>query len=363
MLDLADIPKYLMDRNLLGPEAVVDGQLQVVDASRLNRVFVVTAEQEQGFVLKLTGEVGDAGVAHEAAVLERLRAVDPDGKLASWLPEVVSYDPGEGALVLEATPGARDLGRHHQRGRFSVILAHAAGRALGMLHSLPTAALGLPTSIDSDWRRALHRPDLASVNDSSTGALDLIRLVQRSAELCSRLDELDASSSVESVIHGDVRWDNCLAIRSRGSGSWRRLLLIDWEMAGPGDPAWDVGAFFGEYLRAWLWSIPDLDPRKGRLDPGHARFRLVRMQPAVRGFWDAYVRHRGRSTADLSPTLRRATSFAAVRLLNGALEEAQMLSGLHTTMISAVHLSHAVLRRPDEAAAQLLGLRASWAPP
>ena len=98
-------------------------------------------------------------------------------------------------------------------------------------------------------------------------------------------------------------------------------------MAGPGDPAEDVGAFFGEYLRAWLRSIPALNPQEGLLTPALARYPLVRMQPALRAFWEAYARHRGRSTADLSPTLRRATRFAAARLLTAALEEAQTAVG------------------------------------
>jgi thiamine kinase-like enzyme len=195
----------------------------------------------------------------------------------------------------------------------------------------------------------------------STSALDLVALVQRSADLCARLDALEALGHDEAVVHGDVRWDNCLALPGRGSRRWRRLLLIDWEMAGPGDPAADVGAFFGEYLRTWLRSIPALDPRSRLPAPPDARYPLVRMQPALRAFWDAYARSRERSPADLSPTLGRATRFAAVRLVSAAVEEAQMCSELHSGLLNAVHLCHAVLRRPDEAAAQLLGLRASWA--
>ena len=158
-------------------------------------------------------------------------------------------------------------------------------------------------------------------------------------------------------MHGDVRWDNCLAVRD-GSGRWSRLLLVDWEMAGPGDPAEDVGAFLGEYLRAWVGSIPDLDPRKRLATTANARYPLGRMQPALRAFWAAYASRRRRPRDELGATLRRATRFAAARLVTGALEEAQMLPVLHAGVLNAVQLGRAVLRRPDEAAAQLLGLRA-----
>ena len=350
MLDVAGVAKYLLQRQLLSPRAVVDGNLRVLDSSRLNRVFLVTAEGERGYVVKVGGD----GVEHEAAVLARLRSLG----LAAWLPELVAYEGG--VLVLEAAVGARDLTRHHRRGRFSIALAREVGRALGSLHRLPPTALAdLPTAVDPGPRRGAHRPDLDELNTSSPAVLELIALVQRSGELCARLDELDATAGDAGLIHGDIRWDNCLAVPR--SGRWTRLTLIDWEFAGRGDPAEDVGAFLGDYLGAWLRSIPDLNPYQ-RLDTlEHARYPLERMTPALRGFWQTYAEHRRRSAAELGHTLRRATQFAAVRLLTAALEEAQTLPAVSARALNAVNLSHAVLRRPDEAAAQLLGLDAPWA--
>ena len=151
-----------------------------------------------------------------------------------------------------------------------------------------------------------------------------------------------------------MRWDNCLAVpRSR---RWTRLVVIDWELAGAGDPAEDVGAFLGEYLGAWLRSMPDLDPHGRAVMPPAAAATLQRMQPALRAFWEAYASHRRRPETELGPTLRRATQFAAARLLTAAVEEAQQLPDVRASLLNAVHLGHAVLRRPDEAAAQLLGL-------
>ena len=38
-------------------------------------------------------------------------------------------------------------------------------------------------------------------------------------------------------------------------------MLIDWELAGAGPAAFDVGTVLAEYLRAWIASIPIADPR------------------------------------------------------------------------------------------------------
>ena len=94
------------------------------------------------------------------------------------------------------------------------------------------------------------------------------------------------------MIHGDVRWGNCLALRG-ASSRWTRLQLIDWELCGAGDPAFDVGAFLGEYLGAWLRSIPIANPRDAGRLRAHARLPLRRMRPALGAFWDAYARQSG----------------------------------------------------------------------
>ena len=83
-------------------------------------MFLVAADGERHLVVK-----AGAGVAREAAVIERLR---PVATLTHALPRVVAHDRAEQVLVLEAAPGARDLVRHHARGRFSRSLAAEAGR-------------------------------------------------------------------------------------------------------------------------------------------------------------------------------------------------------------------------------------------
>jgi aminoglycoside phosphotransferase (APT) family kinase protein len=337
----------------------VDGRLRVVDASRLNRVFVVTAEHEPCYVLKLSGDPGDAGVAHEAAVLERLRATDASGKLRPYLPTPILYDRTRGALVLDAAPHAQDLARRHARGRFSHTLARQAGRGLALLHSVPRAAMDGLGGPDHALGVRLHRLDLDTLHTLSPAAIELIRIIQGLEELCASLDELAASRRRESVIHGDVRWENCLAWRSGESNRWSRLQLIDWELCGAGDPAVDIGAFLGEYLRAWLQSIPITDPQ----DPGrllaHARAPLRVIRPALRAFWDAYTRHSSEPATGLSRRLRRAIPFTAVHLLRAALEEAQALDELHARVLYLLPLGDNILRRPEEASAYLLGLEAS----
>jgi aminoglycoside phosphotransferase (APT) family kinase protein len=344
VLEVAHVAPYLTRKGLLGARAVVDGRLRVIDVSRRNRVFMVTADDEPSYIVKLPDDANDRGVAHEAAVLQRLQAEGGDGRAASFLPTVVVYDAGEGVLILEAPPGAHNLAQQHARGRFSRALAREAGRALAVLHSVEPGTLDDLRAPDPTWALAIHRPSLHALRTLSAASVELVRTIQGSPALCAALDELIASSQRVSVIHGDIRWENCLVLSHRGTTRRTRLLLIDWELAAAGDPALDIGAFFSEYLRVWL-------------RPGNA---LPAIRPAVGAFWEAYERHRGHSTIELSRTLRRALRFAGASLVLTALEDAQELAELRETERSTLKLGTEVLRRPDEAAAHLLGFRTTW---
>jgi aminoglycoside phosphotransferase (APT) family kinase protein len=359
VLDIADVLPYLLERELVSARAVVDGSLRIVDRSRRNRVFVVTSSDERGLVIKQADDGDTAGACHEAAVLERLRAADR--RFTMRLPVPVSYDAAAGILVLEAAREPQDLRERHAGGRYSRELAAQVGRTLALLHTTPPAALGDHAS-PWDARSALriHRPSIRGAAQLTDAAIELVGAIQRSEELCTALDALHASPRDSASIHGDVRWDNVLTARATDGRSGRRarVLLLDWESAGPGDPGQDVGAFFGEYLYDWIRSVPIVDPDDpGRLIASAGR-PLARMRPAINAFWHAYCDHDGGQRD--GRLLRRAASFAAARVLVSAYEESLSRNVLRGSAHFALQLSTNILRRPDQAIAHLLGISATW---
>ena len=362
MLDLDSVAAYLLERGLLHRDAVVDGSLLIVDRSRRNVVFIVTAEIGRSFVVKIGRREHGFTVAREAAILGLLAG---HKAVSAMLPSIALDDRAADVLVLETAASTHDLVRHHgehARGRFSQALARAAGTALARLHALPAATLAnVHPPVERAWGLRVHDPDLATIRAMSAGELELVALVQRSGELCAALECLRTSSFHQVPIHGDVRWDNCLALAAP-AGTRRRIALIDWELAGAGDRCVDVGAFLAEYLRAWAQSIPIVDPR----DPGrlieHALCPLARMRPALLAFWVAYARGSGEPASRLPDLLRRATQFSAIRLLEALFEETRVRSRPRPTALFELQLATNILRRPDEAAARLLGLGGALAP-
>ena len=347
MLEQSDMAHYLLSLGLVKPRDVVEEDLAITDVSRRNCVFLATTRAGPSFVVKQAGPRSAHTLAHEAAVLGGLAGAP---ELAGRVPEVVHHEPAARRLVVSTPGGARDWCEH--RGRFPRIPARVLGRTLAVLHRLPVERVEkLPQDVDPMWALSLPEPPHELVLDLSAAAQDLVARMQASGRLCRRLDELRNTPDDEVLVHGDLRWANCLTLAAPGSERRTRVVLVDWELAGPGAAAFDVGTVLAEYLSVWIGSIPIGDPREpGRLI-ARARHPLERMRPAIHDFWSAY-----RVANPLGPTLRRVVELGAVRLLQTAVEHAQDLVAPTAHVVTLVQLADNMLRDPEDAALTLLGL-------
>ncbi len=135
------------------------------------------------------------------------------------------------------------------------------------------------------------------------------------------------------------------------------MKIVDWELSRLGDPCWDVGSFFGEYLTYWLLSIPvtGQDPPDRFLDL--ARYPLDKMRPAIRAFWSAYVSGSGLTDPGLHDAfLIRSVRYATARLVQTAYEQGQVSALLTGNIVVLLQLAFNILQRPEEASIALLGI-------
>jgi aminoglycoside phosphotransferase (APT) family kinase protein len=344
-LEHSQVAHYLLSLGLVNPRAVIEEDLTISDVSRRNTAFLATTSHGPTYVVKQAGAGTADTLAREAAVLRALAPIFPLGALA---PVLVHYDDAAVRLVLRSPPDAIAWG---EQPRLPRLAAGALGRALAAVHAARPELDGNLPAVDRLWGLSLPEPPLERLRDMSAGALDLLARVQGNRELCDRLRRLHDGAGDDAFVHGDLRWDNCMALAAPGSRRRTRVLLIDWELAGRGHRAADLGTALGEYLRLWVGSIPIVDPS----DPGRlvsrARHPLERLQPAMRALWAGYQRVSTRPVA-----LRRVTEMAAVRLLQSAMEYAQGLVTVSAEVLTLLQVADNVLRTPEEAAWGLLGL-------
>lgn len=356
MLAQSEVVGYLLDRGLLSTESIVDGDLVVRDASSRNRNFKVERRRAVSYLVKQgIGPNGVATVAHEAAVYRVLAGVG--AAVEGHLPRFYGYDQAEQVLILELVRNSEGLASYHLRlGRFPSGVAAALGDALGALHRLTWRGSnsGTPASLPP-WILSVHRPDLSVFRDSSAATIELIKIVQQSADFCSHLDQLQNEWHAQALIHQDVKWDNVIVF-APARGQVRRVKLIDWESAVYGDPCWDAGSVFSSYLSFWLSSIPVTGRNPPERFAELARYPLSKMQAGMRSSWHAYVGQLGLDGLTANRWLLRTVRFAAARLLQAAVEASQMTDRLTGSSVLHAQLSLNMLERPRETAVHLLGI-------
>lgn len=188
--------------------------------------------------------------------------------------------------------------------------------------------------------------------------------MQHSPKLCRSLDELREGWRTETLIHNDIKWDNCVIFARPSSKRKTRLKIVDWEVAGMGDPCWDIGSVFSNYLSFWLLSIPITGENPPDRFIELARYPLESMQPAMRSFWQSYVRYMELDAATSGEWLLRAIKYGAARLVQTGYEQMQMSIHLTGNVVCLLQLGLNILQRPQEAIVHLLGLplRQAWSP-
>ena len=355
MLDQSDVIRYLLDRGLLSARTVVDGQVIVRDLSSRNQIFVVDGGDPSSFVLKQgTSPEGVAAVAHEAAVYQLLHR--RGDRFRRYLPTVWEDEASGQVLILSKGSGDRDLRVHQVRtGRCSRTLAASIGDGLGTLHS--ETAEDAPASLGPiPWVLSIHQPNLSIFRSASAAALKLIRIVQTVPELGNSLDELRHRWQPSCFIHHDVKWDNLIACPDGQRRSSFSVKFIDWEGAQIGDPRWDIGSVFSQYLSWWLFSIPITGQDAPERFPELARFPLGRMQPAMADCWSAYTKRVGSHWRCDAEWLSAVVGYAGARLIQTAFEAAQVATQLDSSMVLHLQLASNILGRPRETAVHLLGI-------
>jgi Phosphotransferase enzyme family len=332
----ANVLHYLLGRRFGGAEDVVEGTFEVRDLSSRNRNYRVSCGSRE-YLVKQTGKwdySGRSTIEREAALCRQALTDSRWDLLRHLGPRSYSYDPANSILIFEFLPNDKRLGAAPER--LLPETGRMAGRVMAQLHAgMRVEALGemFPASIPGYF--SIARWD-AEDSAPTQGQRDLVRLVQRHREFEPSLAALEADWRPETLMHGDWKVDNCL-LSSDGTA----MRVVDWELAGWGDPAWDVATLLESWWCLWL--------RDREENP------LERIQPVLRAFLSSYLESSGVERLEWQ---RRAMAFAAVRMLQNAWESLMKAESLEPMAVLLVQASFNLLTRPEWGTAQLLGCNA-----
>ena len=339
-------------RLLIGDPA--GSELTATEVLRRNRSVHLRRPDGSGFIVKRSRIRGQPDAANEAMILQTLHVQDPIGA-ATWTPTLLAYDAQRESVVLAIISGSVDLrtllgGARPLAGWIGTFM----GKALAWLHRLPGLPVAVTGAIQPPGPRilSLHRPSLDEYGGLSAGNIALLRAVQATPALVSLLDELARGWQAVELIHGDVRADNVLVDLRRGR---RDLRLVDWEFAGPGDPAWDVGSALSMFVEAWIASIPFTgDSETMDVAAEAARRPMAAMKPVARRLWSAYSAALPEGSA--LPFLHRTVRFAAARLVQSAFEATTYSFSFPGHAVLLAQVAANIALAPEQAVYKLFGV-------
>jgi hypothetical protein len=362
ILSRSNVVHYLLDRGLLTYDAVVNDDLMVADFARRNRNFKVWRGLEQGFFIKQIQAWDPQTVAHlaaEANCYRIAREATEFSVLAATVPRDLLYDPKQHVLVTELLPKAESLMEHHLRLKaFPTDVARLFGEQLGRLHREPVLTLeGRPERslfrCQPPWALSGHRDSMFGA--ISGGSSQMFQILQSYPDFQRALDEMRDDWRFERLVHGDLRWENCV-IYPRDSSGKLEGRIVDWELADIGDSAWDVGGMLQAYICFWVTSMRfDTDKSLAAIEES-AVYPIERMLPSIRAFWHGYIAELRIDPDAADAVLMRSIKYGAARMILTAYEALQYSPQVSPPALALLQVSLNVLKEPKRAAAQILGL-------
>ena len=211
------------------------------------------------------------------------------------------------------------------------------GSILGLVHSQDG-----DFAPSSDWRSAYPSLDPIAIQTwlhASAGARQYVREVQLQSELVDNFEAVRRGIGPFGLIHADIKADNLLLAE-------QRPLLLDWELAGVGPLALDVGGSLGSILVTWVRGLLiDSDTSIAQwIADGAVPFDAV--QRSAASFISEYL-------ASLSPEIRPPSLDAVVQHTSAWLVGRTWAEATRSVQLTArgrVHLLVAenLLHRPFE---------------
>jgi Ser/Thr protein kinase RdoA (MazF antagonist) len=370
MLDVDSATAFLLNRGLIDSDWIIDGRLKIRSEARRNRNLRVEGPDGKGFLIKQPDDNeqgGDATLRAEATFHRFCRQEPQCERLTRLMPCPVDDDLTATILVFELIADAVSFQSTLEEESASgpaVAISRQLGEALGILHtSLRSETLRCDIRLAGiarplPWVMGLHKPIPKMLATLSTANLQTLRVLQTSEGLSGRLDRLAGEWRRDTVIHGDIKFDNILiqTDRSQSQTYAARLWIVDWEMVQFGDAAWDLAGAFQDFLVLWVRSMPLDEALSSDQRMAQARVPLSDLHRTIRAMWDGY-----RATAllrdrEADDMLRRSVSYSAARLIQTVYETLFTADELRGTPVLLLQLAANILAEPWRALVQLFGI-------
>jgi hypothetical protein len=352
---------YLLAKDLVSAQSVVNGDFAVINVTGRNRNFKVLRGEGPSYFVKQTKNWDAQAIAMlqcEAVCYWLARNVSEFSCLRRLTPEFLFYDPERQVLITKLITNGEDLWEHFRRlGKISSEVSSALGDLLGSYHCVANNFINesphgsiFPRQIP--WILSSERRNSHPFKELSPATVALFDRVESSADFRSVLDELREDWDTSALMHGDLKLENCI-LSHNGSDSSFSFTIIDWELADIGDPCWDVAGILQAFITAHTMSLPATDAQISIRDL-LSTTSGTELRESLSSFWRYYVLKLGVDSSTSSKLLERCLRYGAARMIQSAYEYMQFSPHLSINAIHLLELSEDLVRNTTDSAELLL---------
>jgi thiamine kinase-like enzyme len=366
LLSYENIVHYLLEKGLISLESIVKGEFSVRDQSSRNANFAVNREYSPAYLIKQVraqDQEKRETLRIEATCYWLANNDETYRALKGFLPRYHEYDYLHHILVLELLPDVQNLYEFYRgAGIFPISIAENLADLLTSYHTYETGVLETQKSFSlfkkrkpwvftlsennlSDW---LNNPMLGNAEKQS------VKLILENREFMEHLRQMGEDWELKSLVHGDVKFHNFLINKDFVPGNEPDIRLIDWELADIGDPLWDVAAVIQNYLTLWVASEIAQTYQQGEAP---YIVSLEQVQPSIAAFWQRYAERTQWDDVAEQRHLERTVRYTALKLVHTCFESVQNVKDMSLYSAKILQLSLNLLRRPDEAISEVLGIQ------
>lgn len=362
-INIDNVIEYLLHNKLMNSKSIVDNDLEIYDVSRKNRNIRISFRTGSGLLLKQANPYDISSyvtIKRESLLYAIIQTENEFACLADIAPRIHDYDEKNNIMVTDYVPGyswnkyiSQELNM-----KLEPDMVASLANAVGTFHHTFENVLKVKRDLDFlpktfAFENLLIHPGPEIFINLSQANMTLLKIIQRDPKIYDILERLFASWDSRTLIHGDIKFDNIIVTVEKNT---KRHIFTDWEMASIGDPAWDIGSIFQEFIRSWLYILPITGTEEIQQLLEDSKESLQNMQYALRIFWNEYIQVIQKDPQETNELLLKSSKFCAARLIQSAYELLHSQTELNNLATYMVQIGLNMIDNVNSATIHLLGI-------
>jgi len=345
---------YLTNKGFLDIDDLMNGDFQLTQSQSRNSIFQVSRGNKTGLFVKQLVSMDTQNVylmQKDATVHYMIHKLDIFKNVKQFVPKYFGYDPKTQVLVTGYFPDAQNLVEWSEaRKELSVDQGVEIATILSAFHLDLTEEIPNNSSLQFFNRDLPWILNISSMPNNQTDTL--LKMIEDDEFLSTQLEEMRHNWSGDSMVHGDIKLVNFVAVNEDGK---EKVKVIDWEIANIGDPLWDVAGLLQSYLFFWITKLV-AGPNGFQLIAGQEYLDAPNRIKVTSAFWKVYVEKQSWTKEEEEKAKIKTMKYVAARLLQSAKELNQFNPNqLASNSTLILQITKSILQSPEGAAKEYLG--------